>query len=107
MEQVKIAGISEFQARGALKKVPFMTGELMAALLFIDSGSPRLAQKDPVSDRIYYIVSGTGKLTLEDSEVPITEGSLVLVPRLQKHYFSTNDEKMTILNVRSIKGSGR
>ncbi len=103
LELANIPEISEFRAESVVKKVPIVTDQIMASILFIDSDQKMLAFRDFTSDRIYHIIIGSGKITMEKEEQVIDEGSLILVPFGKIHFFSTNGEQMTVLCVRPVR----
>jgi mannose-6-phosphate isomerase-like protein (cupin superfamily) len=103
MEQVKISEMAEFHAGKVIKKVPILTDQLMATVLYINSQNKKLVINDSENDRIYYIVKGMGKLKVGELEKDIEEGEIILAPRQESLSFSTNGKQLIVLSVRSIK----
>jgi mannose-6-phosphate isomerase-like protein (cupin superfamily) len=103
LELANIPEISEFRADSVIKKVPIITDQVIVSIMFIDSDKKMLAFKDINSDRVYHIISGSGKISWENEERIIKTGSLILVPWGQTHFFSTNFEKMTVLCVKPVR----
>ncbi|MCL4416588.1 MAG: cupin domain-containing protein [Actinobacteria bacterium] len=56
----------------------------------------------PDNDQVLFLVSGAGKVVLEDEEQPYTEGDLVLVRAGTKHNFiNTGSEDLKIITTYS------
>jgi mannose-6-phosphate isomerase-like protein (cupin superfamily) len=102
MEQVNISELAEFQDEKVTKKVPIMTDQLMGTVLFINSHKEKLMINESEYDRIYYVVSGSGTVKTDELKEPIVEGSVFLVHRKETVYFSTEENSLIVLYVRSI-----
>ncbi len=102
----EIANIPEiivFGAEPVIKTVPIVTDQIMSSVIYVDSNQKMIAFRDTSSDRVYHIISGSGRITFGKEEIAIGEGALILVPRGRTHYFSTYSEQMTVLCVRPVR----
>jgi mannose-6-phosphate isomerase-like protein (cupin superfamily) len=54
-------------------------------------------QQPHTEDELYYVVSGTARLLVNTSDVPVESGSLVYVPAHIVHRFHTITETLTVL----------
>lgn len=100
---VNIQEISEFQVGSVIKKVPIVTNQIMASVMFFDSQESVIKLKDFNADRIYHIISGLGKIIIEKEETLIREDFLILVPKEKAHFFSIKSKHMTVLCVKSVR----
>ncbi len=103
MEIVDVAHIEEFRACQVIKKVPILAEELMAEIFFIDANKKRMTLWDSDSDRIHYIVKGNGNLTVGSETRPVNEGMIVLIHKSSSFYYSTDEDQLIVLSIKSIK----
>lgn len=102
-EFANIPEIIMFGAKSVIKTVPIVTDQIMSSVIYIDSYKKMIAFRDELSDRIYHIISGSGRITLGEEEIAVGKGTLALVPKGRTHYFSTDSEHMTVLCVRPVR----
>lgn len=99
---MNIEALEEYRTERVLKKVPILTDQVMVDILYIAPSTKGLSIQDIVSDWIYYVVRGAGRLDAGSDSVPLRSGMLMLVPKGERHVFSTDSERMCVLSFRSV-----
>ncbi|UCG68425.1 MAG: cupin domain-containing protein [Thermoplasmata archaeon] len=97
-QSVDIFDLKESQVFKVVKKVPILTDQLMATVLMIPPNTKIPAHVHSESDEIHYIVSGSGKISIGKHNRSIKEGMLILVPKAETHYFTTEKKPMVVLS---------
>jgi quercetin dioxygenase-like cupin family protein len=103
MEMVNVTKLAGSRCANVTKQVPIITDEVYASLLFIHPYKKRLNLQSNDLDMIHYIIKGSGEVTVDDEASAISEGSLILIPKNKPHFYSTTDNELVVLSVRSIK----
>lgn len=103
IEIANIPEITEFRAGAVIKKVPIISDQIMASLMFIDFRESIIVLKDSNADMIYHVISGSGKIIIDKEETDVREGTLILVPKGRIHFFSIESQHMTVLCVKPVR----
>ena len=99
MELINISAIKDFKHSKVIKKVPIMTEQLMSTVLFIAPNTKSPAHSHAQIDEIQFIIKGSGKITVGKKSKSVKEGTLILVAKTEKHFFSTSKGRMIVLSV--------
>lgn len=106
MELLNINDIEEFRKLRVIKKIPIMTDQLIASILFIDYKTNIPAHSHKEMDEIQYVVKGSGKIVVGNRSRSIKEGMLILVSRAETHCFSTSKDRMIVLSIGLLNNRG-
>jgi len=102
MEIVDIKGYKKFKKGGVFREVPIITNQTMSTILLIDSDSKTTDLNHPQKDRIYYVVKGSGEVTIENEAENIHEGDMILIPKGSSHKYTTLKERLVLISVNQI-----
>ena len=104
LQTVNIGDISEFDKKDMLKKVPFAADKLVINTYFFSPGQVLRFHEHPSSDELFYIVEGSGQLTVGDNQVMVDSGSLVYGPANVPHgLVNSGNERIVMISVQSPK----
>ena len=106
MECISIPDIEEFQTSSIVKKVPVLTEQLMALLICVDKNKETTPHIHDEADELQYIITGSGKLTVGKTELELSKGMLILVPKSTLHFFSTSLNQLTVMSISSLPEEG-
>ena len=98
---MEMVNVGEFQTptdSKVIKKVPILTNQLISTIFSVGVNSEIPAHLHSEFDEIHYIIDGSGKVTVGKESKSVSKGMLLLIPKSKTHYFSTKDEKLTILS---------
>jgi quercetin dioxygenase-like cupin family protein len=107
MEMIKISKLEESRCANVTKQIPIITDDVLASVLFIHADKKLLALTPSNTDVIHYIIKGTGRITIDGETRTVAEGSLILVPKNKPHYYSTSDDELIVLNIKSMVQNGK
>ena len=102
MEIIDVHKYTEFKKGSVFREVPIITDQTMATILLIDSNSQTTDLNHPQKDRIYYIVKGTGEVTINKESRYIKEGEMVLIPKGSSHKYVTNASRLILISINQI-----
>ena len=102
MELISIPDMMEIDLSKVTKRVPIMTEQLMAAVLFIGPYKEMPHHSHEDVDELHYVIKGRGDIIIDDETEPMYEGKLVLVPKGRSHHFLASDEGLVILAVSPV-----
>jgi mannose-6-phosphate isomerase-like protein (cupin superfamily) len=102
MEVVDVSKYTSFKKGSVFREVPILTNQTMATILLVDSDSKTTDLNHPQKDRIYYVVKGSGEVTIENEARMITEGELILIPKGKSHKYTTNSHRLTLISINQI-----
>jgi len=102
MEIVGLVKKEKTRCKNVTKHVPIITDEVMTSILFIHAHKRQLTLKPSSTDVIHYVIKGSGKITIGTETSVVTEGSLILVPKTKIHFYSTSEDRLVVLCVRSL-----
>jgi len=99
MEIVELETFNVFKENSVKMEIPMMTDHVMATMLLIDTNSKTLALNHPHTDKIYYIIEGSGVVTIGEESMDVKKGNLILVPNGSQHKYTTTTERLVILTI--------
>ena len=102
MEIIDVLRYSGFNIGSVFREVPFFTDQLMTTILTIDSNSRTTDLNHSRKDRVYYVVSGRGEVTVDNRSNDVREGHLVLIPNGTKYHFMTKADKMVLISFNRV-----
>ncbi|MBI2816767.1 MAG: cupin domain-containing protein [Acidobacteria bacterium] len=97
MEHLQIEDHVEFSTAKRIRKKLIGSGKMVAELLCYEPGQSTPVHQHPQQDEIFYVLEGTGKLTVNGEERSITAKSLILVPARSQHGLVAGDTRLVIL----------
>ncbi len=97
MDHLQIDSLVEFSAAKRIRKKLLGSPKIVAELLCYEPGQSTPIHQHPQQDEIFYVLEGTGKLTLGDEETDIHPKSLILVPAQMRHGLIAADSRLVIL----------
>ena len=102
MEIIDVSRYTEFKKGTVFREVPMITDQTMASILLIDSNSMTTDLNHPQKDRIYYVVKGSGEVTIGPESKLIKEGHLILIPKGSSHKYTTTGSRLVLISVNQI-----
>lgn len=102
MEIIDVMKYTKFKTGAVFKEVPIITDQTMATILLVDSNSRTTDLNHPQKDRIYYIVKGTGVVTIDEDSMQIKEGEMVLIPKGSSHKYTTTTDRLILFSINQI-----
>jgi len=101
-EFVDVLTLEEYKQGSALKKVPLMGQGVLVTTLFIDSGGSALSRASEASSEVHYVVKGRGELTLNNSPTPVSEGTLILIPKNSRFRYESHGERIVVIAITAL-----
>lgn len=102
MEIIDIMDYTGFKKGSVFREVPIITDQTMATILLIDSDSMTTDLNHPQKDRIYYVVSGDGTVTIDNESKKVREGNIILIPKGSSHKYTTTTSRLVLISVNQI-----
>jgi mannose-6-phosphate isomerase-like protein (cupin superfamily) len=102
MEIINVLDFTDFKIGSVFREVPIITDQTMATILLIDSNSKTTDLNHPQKDRIYYIVSGDGTVTIDNESSPVKVGDMILIPKGSSHKYITTGKRLVLISVNQI-----
>lgn len=102
MELISIQDMMEFDPSKVIKRVPIMTDQVMAMVLYIGPNNKMLPHSHEDVDELHYVINGRGEINVDDETEPMYEGNLVLVPNGKPHQISASNEGLVILSISPV-----
>ncbi len=102
MEIIDVLKYKDFKQGSVFREVPIITDQTMATILLIDSNSQTTDLNHPQKDRIYYIVKGTGEVTINKESKTIKEGEMILIPKGSSHKYTTDTSRLILISINQI-----
>ena len=102
MEIIDVLKYTEFKKGAVFKEVPMITDQTMATILLIDSNSKTTDLNHPQKDRIYYVVAGDGKVTIDQESRMVKAGDMILIPNGSSHKYTTKASRLVLISVNQI-----
>jgi mannose-6-phosphate isomerase-like protein (cupin superfamily) len=93
---------NEFKKGAVYREVPMITDQTMATILLIDSNSKTTDLNHPHKDRIYYVVAGAGKVTIDEESRMVKTGDMILIPNGSSHKYTTKASRLVLISVNQI-----
>jgi mannose-6-phosphate isomerase-like protein (cupin superfamily) len=92
--------LAELAARRAATGAPYIeflrVPDLSVGLYVLAPGQPDL-QQPHTEDEVYYVVAGSGRITVGDEGRDVRAGSIVFVAATVPHHFHDITDELTIL----------
>jgi mannose-6-phosphate isomerase-like protein (cupin superfamily) len=102
MEMIDVLKYTDFKKGSVFREIPILTDQTMATILLIDSNSKTTDLNHPQKDRIYYIVRGTGEVTIDKESKNIKEGEMILIPKGSSHKYTTTTSRLVLISINQI-----
>jgi mannose-6-phosphate isomerase-like protein (cupin superfamily) len=97
MDAFELADIAAEREAGGQPYLEFITvRDLSVGLYVLAAGQPDL-QQPHTEDEVYYVISGRGRITVDDDVREVRPGSIVFVAATVPHHFHDITEDLTIL----------
>jgi mannose-6-phosphate isomerase-like protein (cupin superfamily) len=101
MEKINVNTLMEFTEKQSNRKGIFKEGQMDTGLLLYMPGQKTPEHKHADMDEIFYIVSGTGTLTINGEEFTLKEQDIIYSPREEAHgFFNTGDTNLSVLQIK-------
>jgi len=89
-----------FNAEKMGKATLFRSDRVLVGLNCFEPGQEHTLHTHAGQDKVYHVVSGTGVFLLEDGEVPMEEGTMLVAPDGVPHGIrNTSDGRLVVLAV--------
>jgi mannose-6-phosphate isomerase-like protein (cupin superfamily) len=89
-----------FQSEKMGKSTLFQSERLLVGLNAFEPGQEHKLHAHPGLDKVYHVLSGRGLFLLEDREIPMQEGILLVAPEGVPHGIrNTGDERLVVLAI--------
>ena len=99
MDAHELADLEAEHARRGEPWQEFMRYPALSAGLYVLEPGQADLQSPHTEDEIYYVVSGSGRITVGDEVRPVGPGAFVYVATAVPHHFHDITEKLTLLVV--------
>ena len=97
MDAHELAGVAALRAASGRPYLEFITvPDLSVGLYVLAPGQPDL-QQPHTEDEVYYVVAGSGRVTVGDEERDVRVGSIVFVGAGVPHRFHDITSELTLL----------
>ena len=103
MEIIDVMRYTDFKKGSVFREVPMITDQTMATILLIDSNSKTTDLNHPQKDRIYYVVAGAGKVTIDEESRMVKAGDMILIPNGSSHKYTTKTSRLVLISVNQIE----
>ena len=80
---------------------PDQEGHLTAYRVRVEAGQETSESYHKIAEECYYVVSGSGKAVLDDSEYKLNPGDFLRLPPGTRHKFVTSDFPLEMLDIHS------
>jgi len=102
MEIIDVMKYKQFKKGSVFREVPMITDQTMATVLLIDSDSKTTDLNHPQKDRIYYVVKGAGRVTIDEKSRNVKMGDMILIPKGSFHKYTTKASRLVLISVNQI-----
>jgi quercetin dioxygenase-like cupin family protein len=96
---------SSFAAEKMRKNNLFTTERLFCDVYCFEPGQTQAAHAHAGSDKVYYVIEGSGRIRVDDEERPVGPGTVVLAPAGSPHAVTAGDERLRLLVLMAPKPS--
>ena len=97
MEHLRVEDLVEFSTGKRIRKKLLGSGKIVAELLCYEPGQSTPIHHHPQQDEVFYVLEGSGKITIGEEEAIINPKSLILVPAQTRHGVTAGDSRLVIL----------
>jgi len=102
MEIIDVMKYTKFKTGAVFREIPILTDQTMATILLVDSNSMTTDLNHPQKDRIYYVVKGSGEVTINEESKMVKAGEMILIPKGNSHKYTTNGSRLVLISVNQI-----
>ena len=96
-DSLELKEMIEFDAEKRVRKKVFHSQMINSEIACYEPGQGTVLHVHPKQDEIFYVIEGTGALTLDGSEFLLQERSTVFVPAGAKHGVRTDDNSRLVI----------
>jgi mannose-6-phosphate isomerase-like protein (cupin superfamily) len=95
---IDVRGRALFAVEKMKKSNLFSTAHLFCDLYCFEPGQEQVGHRHADADKIYYVIDGTGRITVGDQERDVVPGTIVLAPQGELHQVrNTGATRLTLL----------
>jgi len=99
-ESIRPLDHAVFSAEKMGKATLFRSDRVLVGLNCFEPGQEHRLHTHAGQDKVYHVLSGTGVFLLEDGEVPMREGTMLVAPDGVPHGIrNTSDDRLVVLAV--------
>jgi mannose-6-phosphate isomerase-like protein (cupin superfamily) len=102
---VDVVAQSSFAAEKMKKNNLFTTDRLFCDVYCFEPGQSQSAHAHAGSDKVYYVLEGSGRITVDSEERPVGPGTAVLAPAGSPHAVTAGNERLRLLVLMAPKPS--
>ena len=102
MEIIDVMQYTKFKKGAVFREVPILTDQTMATILLVDANSMTTDLNHPQKDRIYYVVKGSGEVTINEESKMIKAGEMILIPKGNSHKYTTKNHRLVLISVNQL-----
>lgn len=88
MKKINIGDILDFTTEKSARKAIFKEGQLDTGLLLYAPGQTTPDHKHSDIDEVFYVISGEGKITINNEEMLLKEKDIIFSPNGETHGFN-------------------
>lgn len=85
VEHLEIDALIEFGANKPTRRDLVKTSQIMAQFACFEPGQKGVLHHHAAQDEIFYVIDGSGAMTVGDDEIAVTRNSVVFVPAGTRH----------------------
>ncbi len=101
MKRMNIQSLMEFTKEQSNRKEIFKEGQMDTGLLLYMTGQKTPEHKHSDIDEIFYVVSGTGTITINGEEFSLAAHDIIYSPKGEVHgFFNTGDSNLSVLQIK-------
>lgn len=104
MQAVSVPDLIEFRDKRLIRKKLVAESLLEAELVCYEAGQTTREHFHKYQEEVYYIVEGSGSVTIGDDTSSISAGDLLFIPADTPHSIGAGGERMVLL---FVKGPGQ
>lgn len=101
MDKLNVSDLMEFTKERSNRKEIFKEGKIDTGLLLYMPGQKTPDHKHSDIDEIFYIISGSGTLTINGEEMSLKEQDVIYSPMGESHgFYNTGDINLVVLQIK-------
>ena len=103
MEVLDLNEVIEFSKEKRIRKKLLGSEQLTAEFVCYKPGQSTPQHPHPKQDELFYVIEGSGLFIIDDTEIPVRESSLILVPAGVKHgILADKDSRLVVMFIKSL-----
>ena len=106
MQTLALADLIEFAADKRIRKRLIMANRIEAELVCYAPGQATVEHHHVGQDEIFYIVEGSGAITVDGETTQVSAGSMVLAPAESKHSVQSDPDSNMVMMFFKAPGRG-